>query len=236
LEAPDLSPDGQYLSYYVNTQRLGERSVYRAVSRWPWLKAVAFWGASSWVYGPGSGLFKEDANALWADNGVQADWDHLGVAISPEVPPEWQSFAGRDFHSMQLQRDGWKAITAREKCDPEESAGIASWWSSSDVSRVAYKKSIPDTRWCLQLTNWVGSHRDENRGYAFDTFALISPSGEVQRCEGWVSADYDPVHRRIVWTQDNVLSGAVMDPGGLGKPSMLFDARRLKFHARQAPY
>ncbi len=234
LECPDLSPDGQYLAYYVNTQTGKDRSVRRVVSRWPWLKALAFWSASRWLDGPGRGLFTGEANQMWADDRVKAEWDDIGMTITQDPPVEWQSFVKGGF---QLQRDGWEPVTPWETFSAAEAAGVAKWLYQMDVHRIIFQKQLPNNRrWKLQLIRWVGINGDENRGISFDTFALVSPEGMVENCEGWCSADYDAVKGRVVWTHDNVLYGAKMDGKGLQPATMLYDAREVKYQSTKAPY
>ncbi|MDB6116341.1 MAG: hypothetical protein JWO08_122, partial [Verrucomicrobiaceae bacterium] len=204
LELPDLSPDGQYFAYYVNTQTGREKSVRRVISRWPWLKALAFWSTSSWIYGPGPGLFTGAGNEMWAGEGVKAEWDKIGMKITSDLPVEWQSFVKGGLLFPQLQRDGWKPVAPWEICSTEEADGVANWLYSMDVHRIIFQKQLPNNnnRWKLQLTHWCGINGDENRGISFDTFALVSPEGVMEKCEGWCSADYDAVKGRIVWTRD----------------------------------
>ncbi|MDB6072628.1 MAG: hypothetical protein JWO89_268, partial [Verrucomicrobiaceae bacterium] len=191
----------------------------------------------SWIHGPGAGLFTGKGNEMWAWDAVKAEWDQIGIKITPDMPAEWQSFVreGRGF--IQFQRDGWKPVTPWEVCDKEETAGIAKWRYGTGVRRIAFHKPVPGIhRWKLQLTHWLGDHGDENRGPSFDTFALVSPEGNVKRCEGWCSADYDDVKGRIVWTQDNVLYGAKVGSEGLMAGSVLYDATEVRYEASAAPY
>lgn len=238
LTCPDLSPDGRYLAYYVNTQTGKEKSVRRVVSRWPWLKALAFWSTSSWIHGPGPGLFTGAGNKMWAGDGVKAEWDDIGLTITPDRPEEWQSFVKGGLLSFQLQRDGWKPVTPWEISPTEEAAGVANWSTPADVHRIVFQKQLPNNnnRWKLQLTHWCGLNDDEDRSSSFETFAMVSPSGVVESCEGWCSADFDAVKGRIVWTYDNVLYGAKVGRRGLRPATVLYDAREVKYLSTTAPY
>jgi len=85
----DLSPDGTLFVYYVNTQRHGrEHSVYRAVSRPPWLTALSFWSAKSWIDGPGAAMFFRDRDkSLKLFTSAHAPkWNHLGIKTVTELP------------------------------------------------------------------------------------------------------------------------------------------------------
>jgi len=235
LECPDISPDGRYLAYYVNTHSGKDKSVRLVVSRWPWLKALAFWSASGWVHGPGRGLFTGNGHEMWANDQVKPEWDDIGIAITPDSPVAWQSFVkGAGF---QLQRDGWKPVTPWETFTAEEAAGVAKWSYQMDVRRIIFQKQLANNhRWKLQLTRWVGINEDENRGTSFDTFALVSIEGTVEGCEGWCSADYDAVKGRVVWTSDNVLYGAKLGRKGLKPATVLYDATEVKYQPAKASY
>lgn len=237
LECADLSPDGRYLAYFVDTHTGRDKSVRRVISRWPWLKAVAFWSSGSWVSGPGPALFTGNSNEIWAME-AKAERDEIGVKVTSDLPVEWQSFANEGHGPIQLRRDGWKPITPWEVCAPEEASGIAKWRYGTGIHRIIFHKPIPGRHgWKLQLTHWCGAHNEENRCASFDTFALVSPEGKVDKCEGWCSADFDAVKGRIVWTHDNVLYGAKVDGKGLITPAtMLYDATQVKYEACVAPY
>lgn len=90
--------------------------------------------------------------------------------------------------------------------------------------------------WALRQTHWCGSHLDTNRGLSWESFALVSASGAVERQPAWEWADVDPVRRRLVWTEDCVLHCAEVASAGLERARVLLDTRDMVFERLLAPY
>jgi hypothetical protein len=237
----DLSPDGSYFLYYVNDGSWTRRNhVYRAISRSPWLKAAAFWGAAPQSYGPGAGLFfsSADGRLRLRARPCAPDWDHLGIEVVPDFPDtrRWKAMVEPEsIFFVRLQRDGWVAVTPWEKCPPIEASGEANWREKAAPHRIIFEKPLP-FGWTLRQTCWCGLHHDENRGVAWESFTIVSPSGAVDARRSWEWADDDGSRRRVVWTEDGVLYAAGISPAGLGAPSMLLDTRGMTFERRIAPY
>lgn len=238
----DLSPDGKYFIYYVNDQSWSRKNhVYRAISLAPWLKALVFWGSEPSDYGPGVGMFFQDEDGVTRIRGkVEAPaWDHLRI---PAVPYDtdttrWRSVVHPDAHFFtKLQRDGWIARTPWEICPASEAAGEASWrYNESSPHRIIFEKRLT-SGWALRQTCWSGLHDDMNRGISWETFALVSPTGELDRRPSWEWADVDSDQGRMVWTEDCVLHAAGVSPAGLDHARPLLDTRSMVFERLIAPY
>lgn len=243
FENTDLSPDGKYFIYYVNDGSWNRKNhVYRAISLAPWLKALAFWGSAPKDYGPGIGMFfKEDdgVTRVRVMSTTPGDWDHLGLPLVPydSDTPRWRSVVHPESAFFtRLQRDGWIAKTPWETCPASEAEGEASWRSeSSSPHRILFEKSLFHG-WRLRQTCWCGLHGDMNRGVSWQTFALISPDGEVNRRPAWEWAEVDLARSRMVWTEDCVLHAAEVTPAGLAGHTVLLDTRDISFERRVAPY
>jgi hypothetical protein len=236
----DLSPDGAYFVYYVNDSSWARQNhVYRAISRSPWLKAAAFWGAAPRSYGPGAGLFfAEDGRLRLRAKPCAPDWDQLGIEVVSDFPDtmRWKSMvAPESLHFVRLQRDGWVAVTPWEKCPKAEAAGEAHWQKKETPHRIIFERPLP-FGWALRQTCWCGLHHDRNRGIAWESFAIVSPSGEVDARRSWEWADYDSDRSRVVWTEDCALHAAAITPAGLDAPRLLLDTRGMTFERRIAPY
>jgi len=236
----DLSPDGEHFVYYVNTQRWSEEnSIYRAVSRPPWLKALAFWGSKPQTYGPGVGMFFRDANGtlkLRASVHHPAEWDRIGIRVVgdyPDIHP-WNGMAKDAYLFIRLQRDGWIPMTAWEKCPNDEAEGVARW-SGGSQHRIIFEKSLPHG-WTLRQTHWCGLTKDENQATSWESFALVSPMGGVQPQSNWEWADVDTVGKRVVWTADCILFCSDVIRRGLETAKLLLNLQNTRFEARQAPY
>ncbi len=238
-DAADLSPDGQHFCYFVNTQRWGEEhSVYRVVSKAPWLKALAFWSTDSWTKGPGVAMFFRDENGsvkLLAHPHTP-QWDHLGMEVVAEAPnrPPWSTMMTGCYLWKRLQRDGWTASTGWTECPPEAAAGVAQWFEKNPLRIVFVKGSI--CGWSLYQFYWCGLNHDKNRGTTFETFALMSPAGEFINQPDWEWADFDALRNRLVWTAGCRLYCASITAEGLGTANLLLNTEGMRFEPRQAPY
>lgn len=233
----DLSPDGEHFVYSVDKFHYKkEHSAYTAVSRAPWLKALAFWsGDGTWGTHPSTGLFFRDDDRvlrLYMGRPCGLRWNQLTLPVSTTRPSAWAGFMeGFD----RLQRDGWTAETELARVDRKSAAEIASWTGSSSIHRAVFRKVLC-YGWALERTYWCGINRDDNRGISFETFALVSPANVKTSCADWTSADWDAPRQRIVWTADNQLFAAALDVRGASEPRLLYDARALGFVERKAPY
>ena len=255
LEAMDatLSPCGRYFSYAVAVDRMTENDffetcIYSAVSRPPWLKALAFWnrrGVGLLRGLPGNLLLDvvpDEEESILPDE-VHEDWALTGIKLNPRTQP-WGvlKFGPPPIELEKWQLEGWTAMTAWERCPEEECRGVASWWNAHDVHRIHFEKPIPSTNWKLRLSHWVGNHNDDGpsrasyRGWYFETYALLSSSGEVREFPDWISADHDTFRNRIVWTKGQQLWAMEVLGEDFGEPVMLFDVASEKGWRTPAPY
>lgn len=239
----DLSPDGAYLIYYINDQSWDrDNHVYRAVSRAPWLKALVFWGSGPREFGPGVGMFFKDEDGVTrirAATLVTPEWDRLGIPVIPYATdtPNWRAVADPEtYFFTKLRRDGWTATTAWGPCSADEAAGEASWrHPRRPPHRIVFEKRLA-SGWTLRQICWCGSHSDMNRGIVWESFALVSSTGAVDRRPGWEWADFDAGRGRVVWTQDCVLHAAAVTSAGLDRARPLLDTRGMPFERLLAPY
>lgn len=238
----DLSPDGRHFIYFVNDQSWSRKNhVYRAVSLAPWLKALVFWGSAPGDYGPGVGLFFQEADGVTRIRAeVRApEWDQLGMKVVPTATDtaRWRAVVHpASLFFTKLQRDGWAAKTPWERCAAGEALGEARWRKrETSPHRIIFEKPVPHG-WALRQTSWCGSNDDTNRGVAWQSFALVSPTGAVEGRPAWEWADVDPDRGRVVWTEDCTLQVAEVSPAGLGTPRTLLDTRSMVFERLLAPY
>jgi hypothetical protein len=237
----DLSPDGRFFLHYVHSHgQWYEHPIYRAISRAPWLKALTFWGSSSGEYGPGTALFFQERGTtrIRAHLLSSPEWDHLKIPVIPydTETPEWRTVLHPESTFFtRLQRDGWVARTAWERCSPAEAEGEATWKKGEVPLRIVFEKLLPFGH-SLHQTHWCGSHRDPNRGSSWESFAIVSPDGSRTRYPSWEWADVDPTRGRVVWAEDGVLSAATVSPAGLNAERPLLDTRAMTFERLLAPY
>ena len=202
-----LSPCGRYFAYDVTDYGIFDTGhfgfcIYSAVSRPPWLKALALWGRG------GVGLLREHGGSLQLD--VRPDqhgsilpatkhegWIGTGIKLIARTVAWGHPIPGGGIAFEKWRVEGWIAITPWEKCPEEECRGVASWRSPRNVHRIHFEKPIPGTGWKLRLSHWCGCRSDDEaskesyRGVSFETFSLRSSSGEVREFPDWISADHD---------------------------------------------
>lgn len=236
--AADLSPDGTLFVYYINTQRYGrEHSVYRAVSRPPWLKALTFWSGKNWLDGPGPGLFFRDRDkTLKLHASAHApQWNHAGIQTVTELPhfPPWTALAQVPFIHRRLQRYGWTTAFPVEYPTPGQIMSDADW---ERIARQtpAFDRSLPGG-WTLRQIR-CGPRKKLRQGISNESFSLLPPGGEPIPMPDWEWADHDAPRNRLVWTADCTLFAAPWTRRGLGAPRVLLDTNGFGFETKQAPY
>jgi hypothetical protein len=223
----DLSADGKHFLFYVNDHSWSRANhAYRGISLAPWLKALAFWGCSPRDFGPGTGLFFQgpDGVTRLRASDRKPDRDALGIEVVRDFPTNgrWAAMVKDSLHFIRLQRDGWDAITAWERL-PE------------GAHRIVLDKPLW-FGWKLRQTCWCGMPREHNRGVAWQTFALVSPTGEVDDRPTWEWADVDLERSRVVWSEACTLRGAELEGDGLPEGRVLLDTTSMSFEPRIAPY
>lgn len=237
-DAADISPDGQHFVYFVNTQKYGEEhSVYRAISRVPWLKALAFWSNRSWVMGPGPGMFfraPDGVLKLWA-LAHKAEWNLLGIEVVADLPdsPPWNTMVSPSLFWKRLQRDGWTVATSvvqRANTTSAEPGPL-----EKNPPCMAFEKPLPHG-WRLRRAEVKYSLREHNRPIGSHSFAIITPDGEIHDKPDWEWAEFDPVRNRLVWTAGCILFTAGVHPDGPGTANLLLNTKDMRFEPRQAPY
>lgn len=111
-ERGDLSPDGTRLIYFASNGPLshpnGFPGTYTAISKAPWLTALAAWPHWGTYYG--GGLFETDSS-VWVNSGhpdaePHPGFEPQGLRVSYEHP-----FWDHDWHTLfRLEQAGWKPI------------------------------------------------------------------------------------------------------------------------------
>jgi hypothetical protein len=124
----DLSPDGQFLAYYASVFR-PPHYYWTAISRPPWLTALAFWPKiGNW----GGGALLEAPGLIRLNHGFIPSWSETKLAEGFIVPPSWRVerlFEGAGWgdddpiHSLRLERDGWiwdepRNVLIEERTEP----------------------------------------------------------------------------------------------------------------------
>lgn len=245
-----LSPCGKWFSYQVMRERMTDSGYfqampYSAVSRTPWLKALAFWDRG------GVALLRKTGDELQLDvspyignlapDTTHESWDAARIHLVPREHPWGYPIANGGIEFNKWLAEGWVARTPWEVCSEEECRGVASWSTPTDVHRIHFEKRVIGTHWTLRMSSWCGCHNDKgnkeaHRGVHFETFALVSGLGTVLSFPAWTSADHDAFRNRIVWTQAQQLWAMDLLRNELGAPAMLLDLTGKEGWRTEAPY
>ena len=222
----DLSPDGRHFIYFaMNGKWDGPvKGSWTAISRTPYLKALALWPwGDCWN---GGGLFLNDSR-FWRNAGYHHDEpDSVGrlrkkLVEEPGYPFE-EGYGGEcpGVYYLRLQRDGWKLMR-------DES-------TSANANIAVFEKPLPKG-WVLEKSAHASIEHPVGSGCYFDTHRLIHPeSGTTVKHPEWEWADLD--RKRLVWVTKGVLFAAQIHGKGLGDVKVLHDFNDMQFEAIAAPY
>lgn len=218
----DLSPDGTHLIYFaMNGHWQSEaRGAWTAISRAPYLKALALFPKGDCWYG--GGMF----------TGTRTYWLNGWHASAPlretrevqrddgAVPVGAYGGECLSVYYPRLLRDGWTLVQSRRvpvdnRCD-------------------VFEKPLPGG-WMLRKLAHAQSGPPPGRGVYWDEHALLHPAtGAEIACPGWEWAERDG--DRLVWAERGTLRTGRPDPAGLGDEAQLLDLNDMRFEALAAPY
>jgi hypothetical protein len=222
----DLSPDGKHFIYFAMNGKWGGpvKGSWTAISRAPYLKALALWPwGDCWN---GGGLFLTDSrfwlNNHWYDEATDTI-GRLGTKLVQEPGyPFDENYGGEcpGVYYLRLQRDGWKLLR-RESPSAEERI-------------VVFEKPLPKG-WVIEKSAHATIDSPVGYGCYYDTHRLIQPeSGTIEDHPEWEWAELD--RKRLVWVSKGVLYAATIHAKGLGDAKVLHDFNDMAFEAIAAPY
>jgi hypothetical protein len=218
----DLSPDGKYLLYFAMNGKWDSeaRGAWSAVSRAPYLKALAVFPKGDCWHGGGLWTGKR---TYWLNDG----YGHSALRDTTLVrrdtkyhPPE--SYGGEcpGVYYHRLTRGGWR-FTGRVsvgKCKNKDvfEKPVGPGWT---LRKIAHSElGSPPGKVCY-----------------WDEHELVhSPSGTVFTYPGWEWADLDG--ERLVWASGGRLHSGRVGKDGLEDESELFDFNGMTFEPVEAPY
>jgi len=218
----DLSPDGAHLIYFaMNGRRQSEtKGSWTAISRSPWLKAIALFGKGDCWHG--GGLFTSN-RTYWLNDGYGHEvlFDTKEVRRDPTYKPQ-QCFGGEclGVYYPRLVREGWELVERQER---------GKWHGLS-----IFTKGLPKG-WTLKKIAHEQVGSPKGKSCYWDEHELTDKHGDARRFPTWEWADWDD--GRLVWAEDGCLYAArVTDSRRLGRPTLLYDFNDLRFQALTAPY
>ncbi|MBN2210597.1 MAG: hypothetical protein JW709_04300 [Sedimentisphaerales bacterium] len=215
----DISPDGKYLIYFaLNGKWKGEAlGSWTAISRSPWMKAIALYAKGNCWHG--GGLFL-DNRTYWLNDGYghQVLLQSEAVVRDEEYEPE-EDYGGEDLdvYYVRLQRDGWQF-----KCNAD------------NCKKAIFEKALPQG-WILRKLAHADTYYLPGKGCYWDEHQLIRSDQKVFDHPDWEWAELDG--RRLVWTtQGRLWACSIISATELGPEKQLYDFNDMQFEPIKAPY
>jgi len=216
----DLSPDGEHFIYFAMNGRWDSKvkGSWTAISRVPYLKAVALYAKGDCWHG--GGLFMTDRK-FWMNEG----YGHAKTLVNKKLEqvagyPFKEGYGGEcpGVYYHRLQRDGWVMQEAEE-----------------DGATIFLKELSKS--WVLKKHAYAEIDKPPGKGCYWDAHELIhEPTGTRLAFPEWEWAEWDEESERLVWATNGQLWAAKLGKSALMGEKMLQDFNEMKFEAIVAPY
>jgi hypothetical protein len=220
----DLSPDGKYLLYFAMNGKWDSATggSWTAVSRAPWLKALALYAKGDCWEGGGLFLGK---NKFWLNDRyfsakrILQESTEL-IRVAGYAPPQTYNAEDTGVYYVRLQRDGWKLIEHR---------------NSNQLDAVAlFEKPLPNG-WVLRKIAHEQVGAPPGKGCYWDEHELVNRHGVVTAQPTWEWAELD--RDRLIWAERGCLFQALSLNGDtIGAGKLLYDFTAHGFEPIEAPY
>ncbi|MEM9540653.1 MAG: hypothetical protein AAGA60_14260 [Cyanobacteria bacterium P01_E01_bin.42] len=218
----DISPDGKYLIYFAMNGKWNSETggSWTAISRTPWLKAIALFGKGDCWHG--GGLFTGN-KTYWLNDG----YGHKKMQVSSEVTgdedyqPDLYGGECPGVYYPRLLRDGWELT----KCDRVEK------WHEI----VTFEKQLPKG-WILKKLAHGQIGSPEGKGCYWDEHRLENINSKIELIyPHWEWADID--NKKLIYAERGCLYRcSVKNQRELSQPKLIYDFNPLKFEPIRAPY
>ena len=225
----DLSPDGDWLVYFA-AKHHGPLGTWTAVSRPPYLTALALWAKGD-TWG-GGGLFDDARNLRLNHRPGHESYLADGFMLPKTYRvknlgerPGWGEDA--PIHTMRLARDGWSEVSPGEVSD-YKAKGPFRWVYHAPV--VVEKAVQGKARLCVSL-HGIG---ERNGPRYIQTAQVLSPDASPLADLGRVDwADVDHMGD-VLFARDGCLY-RLSGPDLTGEAALVADLNALRFEPRVAP-
>jgi len=218
----DISPDGKHLIYFAMNGRwtAEAKGSWTAISRAPWLKALALFPKGDCWHG--GGLFTGD-RSYWLNAGCENAVLHDTDELERDLEFRPTGAVGGECLSVyypRLLRDGWIHV---------ERVSLAKW-KDYDI----FDKSL-EHGWVLRKIAHAEIGAPKGKGCYWDEHELVHPnSGRRVPHPDWEWADLD--RQRLVWAENGRLFAGRITEKGLAQETQLFDFNSMTFERIVAPY
>ena len=201
----DLSPDGRWLLYSAldGGATWAAGTIYEAVSRLPWLHALAAWNAGT--------TYTRGLRFVARGEGVDVGAPDVGDAAP--LLQRWAVAPNRAEQFAVERRRGWAESEDSEPRRPSDA------WDERRSARM--EKDRPGGGWTLRVEGSYAAFRDAPRLREPAVYSLWS-GADVEVLEGVQWADWDATGRLLLATVDARLE-IHDDPGARGAPSFAHD-------------
>jgi hypothetical protein len=197
----DLSPDGRLFAYFARKESartmadIGVDS-WIAVSRPPWLTALALWTiGSTWC----TGAYFYDARTLFAAH-IESPPDRgslpssLALTKTPRYQDRTNDWTDRTVHFSRLLRDGWAPVPDASAANP--------WW----------ERQSPDERWTLvMMPRHDASFSDYGGRHTTDYALRDARDGSLTELGQATWADWDRRGRLALARDGRIFAGSAPD-------------------------
>ncbi len=215
----DLSPDGRWLLYSAldGGARWPAGTTYEAVSRLPWLHALAAWNAGT-TYTRG---------LRFVDRGEAVDVGEPDVGDAAPLLRRWGLAPNRAEQFALERRRGWTETDDSEPRLPSDA------WDERRRARMARPRPGGGRAWTLRVQGAYAAFRDGPHAHDPAVYSLWTDD-DVEVLEGVQWADWDPSGRLLLVTADACLQ-IHDDPGKRGAPAFEHDLSAYRPTPEPAP-
>jgi len=220
----DLSPDGKHMVYFAMNGRWDSaaRGSWTAISRVPYLKALALYPKGDCWFG--GGLFLGN-HTFWINGGISDLLDptvpsgNLRVDRLHKPKPSYGGECpGVYYH--RLQRDGWKYVEHQE--------------IDKDSAFDVFDKELT-YGWILRKIAHSTLKKEEGKAVYRDAHELLRlTSGNRLQFSDWEWADYES--NRLLWSAGGKIFSAKLKSAGVMDRIELHDFNDMHFKPVKAPY
>ncbi|MFN0016377.1 MAG: hypothetical protein ACKVU2_17690 [Saprospiraceae bacterium] len=226
----DLSPDGKHFLYFAINARRSRKGpmCWTAISRTPYLRAIALYGdEETWL---GGGAFLND-KTYYVNGGVffqtlreskevvMKKPDSKAKVISIEeaaAQSKYPMTGDLGVYCYRLERNGWSLTSGHIK------------------NHFVFEKPV-GRKWLLKMLVNQGSSGKTGKQSTWSEYSLVHlPDQTVQHFPDWEWADID--RSRLVWATKGQIWAGLLNDTGLTNEKLLHDFNDMCFEAIKAPY
>ena len=211
----DLSPNGKYFIYFALNARPQDGWCWTAVSRAPYLKAIALWDVKGGY--EGGGLFRS-TSTYWLNNPSTLRFESAEVRRDLHDPHDTLDNHWGAVYFRRLLREGWKMKEKR----------VVGRWREA----VEFEKPVTDRLILRKVVHELG--RPGKATSSSDHELLNIETGEVLNLPNWDWADID--RHRLLWAEGGKLFAATIEKEEIGPSVVLYDFNDMVFEPIKAPY